>query len=708
MRPRIRTAQVLVLLGILGAHLGTRLYSIHARPLSAVSFYPEHYAGALSLMAGRGFRGLNVDPSADPRPATVEVARFLAGQISRIDPSVFRQYAASPVEGALDPVATSRALDLRLAALVWRFTGPSWPALLHVYALVSMLVNGLLFFLARRLGGFAAGVIASLIILGSPFENAFLVSSVRDLSPYWFAAPAFALLAVATSRGGRATRVMLHALAGAAAALGLGWRTDAFLLPPFVLVSAAATAAAQRRAFRDVVATSAAVAIGAAAMVGAIVQAGGGRLLGPGAGFHTAYYGNFARANLLGIEDGFQTLRDDSETALQVAFYAEATQGRRVEYGGPGYSQVARRLYLETLAYDGYNWLLRYPIFAWKALGGLSVGDELQGQAPEELRRDRAAGLSFAYRLFLDPLTSLAPWFVLVGLTAIRWARDRALAVSLAAFMLLYTATWMLVLPESKHFGLVLLPLAVLGGFGASVLLGALWGRERLRWPPATTTRRVVRQLGLALLSIACVLAGLRQLAVHERRGVLDEAGRLASAATAEQRAYIGPRLFSIAPDPARDADPTGYLLTLRTGRQPGSLLCRHFRGMPSPRLYRSRHPLAPESLQKFFVVALQGARLGDSRPYVLTVTVDGDAEIVAAHRLDASGWKRPLFAGVILPGDANPGSLPLRGPGPSMEYLWRQTHAADGFGLLPDEQQYLTRLRVPEGAPFPPPRLIE
>lgn len=696
------------MLAILGAHLGTRLHTIRARPLNAVSFYPEHYAGALRLMAGRGFGGLDVDPGADPRPATVEVARFLAGQVRSVDRPVFRQYAESPVEGGLDPVATSRVLDLRLAALVWRFTGPSWPALLLAYALLSTAVCGLVFFLATRLGGFAAGVVASLIVVASPFENAYLAGSVRDLSPYWFAAPALALLAVARSPKGPVARYALHCLLGAGAALGLGWRTDAFLLPPFVLVAATATLVAQRRSGREVAGCAAAVALGAAAMVGAIANLGGGRLLGPGAGFHIAYYGNFARANLLGVENGFQTLRDDSEAAFQVAFHAEATGGRHVEYGGPGYAEAARRLFLETLRYDAYNWALRYPIFAWKAAGGLSAGDELQGQPPGDLARDRVPALSLVYRLLLDPLTRLAPWLLLVGAVAVPWARDRALAVSLVLFMLLYMAVWLLVLPENKHFGLVLLPLAVLGGFGACSVAGLLAHRAPLRWPFAVSPRTAARRLGLALLVVACAFIVLRLLAVHERRALVNEVERLAAGASTQSRAYLGPRLFSIAPQAVAKADPTGYLLTVRTGPRPGELVCRHFRGMPSPRLYRSRHTLAPGVLQEFVVVALQGARLGDSRPYVLTVTVDGDAEIVAARHLDASTWTRPLFASVVARDDASPGSPAQRGPGPSMEYLWRQTREVDGFGLTPDEQRYLVGVRVPAGALFPPPTLLD
>jgi hypothetical protein len=92
-------------------------------------------------------------------------------------------------------LATSRVLDLHVAAWLWRLFGISWPTLFAFYALVSTIANLCVFLIARRLGGsFWAGAIASLGFLASPLERYAATWSFRDTSPLWFAAVGYCLL----------------------------------------------------------------------------------------------------------------------------------------------------------------------------------------------------------------------------------------------------------------------------------------------------------------------------------------------------------------------------------------------------------------------------------------------------------------------------------------------------------------------------------
>lgn len=176
--------QAALIVACLGLHLATRVHATRVRPIERFLFYPEHYAPALSLLGGRGFTGLALAPEVDPRPEAGEVRAFLSAGRAHLDSASFERYLEGARTGQLDPLSASRILDVRIAAMLWRVTGPSWPALLTLYSVVTTIASGLAFVLGCRLGGFRAGLLASLLLLASPFESAYVVTSVRDLSPH--------------------------------------------------------------------------------------------------------------------------------------------------------------------------------------------------------------------------------------------------------------------------------------------------------------------------------------------------------------------------------------------------------------------------------------------------------------------------------------------------------------------------------------------
>ena len=155
---------------LVGLHFATRLYSERARPLQQRAFYSDDYATALALVAGKGFIGL--DLADDPRPEAEVLRRFLRLDAAEVPGSILERYALGARPAPASLLASTRVLELRWAALVWRALGVRWSVLFASYAALSALVGLLVFLLGRRLGGGnRAGLLAALIFLASPLET---------------------------------------------------------------------------------------------------------------------------------------------------------------------------------------------------------------------------------------------------------------------------------------------------------------------------------------------------------------------------------------------------------------------------------------------------------------------------------------------------------------------------------------------------------
>jgi hypothetical protein len=220
----------------------------------------------------------------------------------------------------------------------------------------------------------------------------------------------------------------------------------------------------------------------------------------------------------------------------------------------------------------------------------------------------------------------------------------RVLVLLLAAYFLYYSAALFMVLPESKHWPPLLLPLHVVAA------AGLWWALTVIPWMRAAARAGWRRSLAAPLLILA--LAAAAWLA----------AGLLAHAVARAQRQRLTQSVLALPQLPA-DVSPTsvptklftltlsgeaanarvGYLLRIRGARRPVDLLCAHLRD-PTPRgstplYYYTRHTLEPEREQFFFVNPVAGSAIGDDRPYTLHVRVRGRAEILSVQKLDLRAW---------------------------------------------------------------------
>jgi hypothetical protein len=662
-----RIAAGALLLILLGTHVWTRLQIAADAPLAERTSYPEHYVSALALMAGHGFAGY--DLSRDRRRAAAPIRDFLRSRSPRITTEQFHAFleGASPREPPL--AASSRILDIRVAAVLWSFTGPDWRSLSLVHASLSALCSLAVVAIAARLSGSIwAGLLAGLLLLASPYESQWTTFSQRDVAPLWFDAFAMAALLLwprCCSRGW--AQVTYLACLGALATVGLGWRPDALLMVGFVLAVVALRPLASWETPSRRAGALVAVGLGCWLTWQGILALGPARPQSTQIGFQIAYYGEFTRANLLGYENSFQVLRDDGQTYQHCAFFADEVFGHAdVVLGSVEYGAACRALYLQVARYNLYNWTRSFPSFFSRSLAALAPPGSTQSE-PWPLGRYRPASLGWLFTWLLDPLTRIAPFAFAMGVVALLLAdwRDWRWR-SLLAFALVYAAAMLSVLPEAKHAGPILLPLCAFGGVG-------LWRTAKLlsAWRSRAGLRR-----GLRILLTAAALGGgawlaavgiARWISIWARGELTSEVLRRAEGAEPARRALTGRRFFSVTRPPERVRDPVGYLIEIRAGESPGFLVCRHLRGVGSEqpaRLYRTRHRLHPGRTQAFFIAALQGSSYGggDPRTYVATVTLDGDAEIVGSRVVDMAGWAHPLFTSVFYPGESQPGS-PSLGP---------------------------------------------
>jgi hypothetical protein len=661
-------------------------------PLSFRRFFPGAYCVSLSLVAGHGFQMFDLS-----LPEARALTDFLVLQRDQVSEEELQSFFghprvklidSSPDEADLnEPLSqwgfvpleskliTTRVLDVYVAALLWKLFGVSWQVLFTFYSLVSTLCCFLVFLMARQLGrAFWPGLFAALLYLAAPLENLYTAISIRDISPLWFAIISFFMLINVVERF-RSWKLNLAAFAavGAVATLGCGWRQDALLLAPFILVTAILYLIQQRRSWRYVTAAAVLFLAGAGSCKAAISGLCPFKKEGSQVSFHMAYYGEYSRCNVLGLENSFQISRDDVQTYF-MAQYRNAIDhpGSSIHYLGDNYGSNCRAMYQDAVQYNVFHWVLRFPEFYCQALAA-SDGSQLPIDGiparPAPLKESSDLWPPPGQRFVLDWLSDGSLWFFVVGIGAVLFVcPDKVRAGSLVVFSVFYAGVLWAVLPEYKHAGSLLLPITVLGGVGLWTLLklarpsrwGPIW---RLTVRPSLPRMIWIGALAVTAWSAAC--AGAYYYSVAYRDGYLRRIMTLAAAGTNAPGALKDCQTFSVRLGPGDDKDPVGYLLKIQAGEHGGSLTCSHIRfwqDFPGT-TFVTEHRLHPDRLQHFFVTCLQGARFGDPRPYVCKATLAGDATFLSCTQVDLATWKGLPVSTVFCEGEHTPGSPVLGKP---------------------------------------------
>jgi hypothetical protein len=674
--------RVSLLVALLGAHLALRLHHTLSVPIAAGARhdYSRTYAYALSLVLGRGFNDLPVAGT----PAAAPVREFLFLTRDHLTRDELAAYATSlgraepdPHFGLYGPLATTRVLDMRLTAALWKLFGVRWQAPYVAAAVASTFCCLLVFLTARRVGGgFWPGFAAAAVFFASPLERFLGAWSVRDGSPLWFAACAFCLLACCFDRTASARRRAAGALAlGGVTMLGTGWRMDALVLVPFAAAAMTVTLAVRFRGVRAVAAGAALFAVGALTAWGTVYALGPKTRQATGTGFHMAYYGDHVRANLLGVENSSQVAWCDLQTLIEARRFDRAHgAGEPLLYLSDRYGAVCRTMYFGLVRYNVHHWVASFPRIWWEAVRGYP-GDVLNWQGYTSHKEGiLARGMPGEVALLDRPpfearFPYLAPALTLLGAFAgVVFGANRLAAAALALFTVYFAAVTFAVLPMQKHVAMMLVPTAVLAGTG---IAGAPRLLSPARWRALRQALTARRCLGFAAAALAVAaawggaFAASRHVSLAERRGYVDSLLRLAESGEDAPETLHGPRVFRTGILYGETPDDVGYLLKVRAGDGGGAVACTirrvAFDGY-RPKLDRTRHELAPGRDQYFFVSCLQGGRLGDVRSYNCTAEVSGDARFVSSRRVDLSGWDKLAVSTVFVPGADSAGSPALTG----------------------------------------------
>lgn len=683
------------LLGLLLAlHFFTRLHGQQVTALHERHFYPLSYLVSLSVLEGRGFgyllpQGASLEdvwlrplpPLTDPALPVLAFLR-LAGT-EGVSPEQLADYSRSARVVAADPVESTRVLDIYIAAWLWRAFGVGWFPYFCFYALISTASCLAVFFIVlRATGSYWAGLAAAAGLLASPLEHYAGVWSTRDSVPLWFTSLAFAALSAFPRAANPVGRRLVAAFGvGIASLIGLGWRPDFQIVPPLVLAGLIATLLQQRRNWAEIGGAIAAFGVGCAAVLLLLRTLGPGTYSQGGTVFHTAWYGETSRSNLLQLEDAVQVVRDDYMTLYQANYFAldrekHAAAGPLLDTKDPRHYQRCRAMYMELARYQASNWWTSFPAFLGRGTRLdrptlLASDSELAG-----FRSRRVSWLRPLYENGFDRYGAILPGLALIGLAGgLLASRTRITAAVMAVYHVAYCAILLLVLPEAKHTIPLLLPIHVLAGIGWWSMARGLGSWRDFARLPRVWPRLVAAAIGgLTLLLAWGALGFLAHVVSRSQRARIVDAVRRASEASARPMDGVGEaKLLSVSADLSPEAPRVGYLLRVRARRR-SNLLLVHVRGTTAADgflAYYTRHPIEAGPDRLFFFNVVAGQQIGDPRPYTAHVRLAGPARIVSWRRVDLAQWPLglPLSLG-FDEDDRQPGGTRVGGDGAAVGVL--------------------------------------
>jgi hypothetical protein len=704
-----------LLMVLLVAHLCSRLVLHRTSALSGTHNYDRAYGVSMSLMAGRGFHDIVVDDS----PASAPLEEFFELKRTRISREEFDAYLASHPNPARDPyyqrfleLASIRVADVRLVSLLWQIFGIDRQVLATFYSIFSMTTCACLFFIARRLTGSGwAGLAAAALLTASPIEGFLNTWSWRDSSPMWFTAASLAWFVCGLERSRRpAVNCAAYLLLGLLAVAGTGWRVDALLLLPFLAGCVVIRLIILRHGWRYWLAAGGCFLAGAAGARMAITAIGADEAQTANIGYHMAFYGDFPRSKLLGIENSFQVLFSDMQTLDNARHIQQADHpgAESLKYMSPEYCAVCRRMFFEELNYNVYRWVSLFPRFYVQSLAGLDAESVMDEIGSRQIQTGLQSPLRQVFR-WEDRLGHAMPYLFLIGVLATACVgRQRLPALLLALFSVYYAGIMFLVLPDQKHLGVLLVPLYVFAGAGiwgiARLFSRGAWGvGSRAEWGRHIWRVAKVVLIAAAAWGLGCVWAHAHSVARREE--LLNEIRTRVADGVDAPETLRGERNFAVSIRPDSSAAATGYQLTISAGSHPGTLTCRqiyfprdwaHLWG----RELITRHTLYPNREQSFFVSCLQGSRLGDPCPHLCAIAIDGDARIIRSTRVAMSDWDHPQFCTVYYDGQRSAGSPIVRQKPSDWLYVGARPFADASPDKMQTNRSGMTDIMAPVPSP--------
>jgi hypothetical protein len=712
-------ASFALIVAVLALHFHLRWQAADRRPLAALlGLYPHSYSRSLSVLADRGLVRLPLGKDA----ASEEVRRFLDMEVDALPEAKFTAYLNSLSManegwfGGSRYVDLSRVGDLYTAALVWKACGISWSALDHFYVLVSTASCFVMLLIGWRMSGqLLAGLGAALLFAISPFESG---QVLRDANPLWFLPLAFLAFSVLRRQAGTKACAAGCLALGAATTAGYGWRPDCLVWLPFFLCAGALAVWLRGRNLQRVALTACCYVIGAIAVIAmykAAIEPAPHSVCGNS--FHIGYFGEEVRADLTGAENSLQVGRDDAKVASDAFAYFDSHPSVPVpRLYDSGYGKLCQSMYRAAIKYNLHHWVRDMPHVAWYALGGCSIAPQVQGVDCSTALSPGALWLGERWLPLLRCWPLIMPALFFIGSLAVCMPSfDRGTVSALLAFCGYYIPIWFLITPELRHWGVLLVPLCIIGGLAPSVLLRLASSVAQGEWQSAWRAGRLAKAVLICaavpvIWLFACWIS--QAISAHERASYLNDVLARRDHATDAGDRLRSNELFIAQVPQGREPLRRGYLLEIETAANPGELTCQHVRlakkqldaflvwagtdshSAPLDFVRRviwwnsfleTRHHLHANRKQMFFVTCMRSSSGGDTRSYALRVAVGGDARITAAREMDLADWDRLQMSTVFL-ADAPNGTTPYVGG------LTTRT-----FNQFPATREVLTNFGFPE-----------
>ena len=495
-RGRLRRYGSFVLLTlILLVHFGLRYSVNQCLPLESKHFYPDLYNIALSLTGETGLKTFALDGKI---PAHAPVIRFLSLKQASLTTDEFSAFLASkPALGAVTVFARNRLFEFRVASWLWRIFGISWGVIAIFYIIVSTLCCLCIFFLCTHLTGNKwCGLLGAAFYAVLPCEMVHSVWSIRDANPTWFTILALTFcLCVAGRFQSQWVNACSYFLLGVLSLIGLGWRSDAILIPGLTLLGLLIVLRRQHRKWKHCISALTLFAVGIACVYTSLLaQITTKEEFSPAWITHIAVYADNPRANIGGYENSYQMFFDDGTVISNVYRWVNKT----VPYLGTEYARACTQMLWHEASYNMFNWIDGFPLLwgqkIWEGCGDSYGSFQLRFEA-EPVRDGFELIRAFMKRYWIVLILAFAGAFL--------FSPHPPEALLLAFFSVYYTALYWVMLPMEKHITPMSLPAAVAFAFASCAVITPLTAAGR-----STAVQSMQRRWksGLTLLILTLTL----------------------------------------------------------------------------------------------------------------------------------------------------------------------------------------------------------
>jgi hypothetical protein len=496
-RQRVLDALLVLALAGVGAMVGSSYYTAATARVKA-EFYQTEFAPAVMEACGRGF--------VNPVPGSVPVmAQFITQERTTLD------CAELPANITLQPLNKFQVAFRYLMFVVstyWRATGVSWDHLAPFFGALHGIVVGLGYLALRVVLTRTLAVPLGLAIAFSPAQLSILPYLRDSAKTPFFMADALLVLLVWTRALTTRTVVVLCALFGATAGIGVGFRPDVVMWFPMLAVALLLAQHASLRRRITATALGLAVSVGALGVFGwpILAQYKSQNNFG-----HVALLG-FAKEfdDRLGVRAGPYTIDpfyNDAYINAVVNSYAKRVYGvtGHMRLSNPAYGRYASMYYWEIVRTFSADVATRLGASVVHVLNLPFRRQEYESD-PAVQSVSALHGIVQARRQILGALDGWGPYLVLLVVLMFA-ARSIALACGFA-ITVLYLAGLPVVQFHLRHYS----HLELVGLFALGIVVQSVARcvpasaratlQERWTWP--SLRPRVVR-VGVCLAAIVLI-----------------------------------------------------------------------------------------------------------------------------------------------------------------------------------------------------------